>query len=254
MIGTAVLTGGTTGIGRVLAERLGAVTGRLIVHGPQPSPNLGFRHPDLYYVQADYAALSSLSGAATSIQTLAPKIDLLINNAAAPGAPDRRVTVDGHERTLQVNAIAPARLTGLLRPALHPGARIVNVGSGSHGLAAFDFADLELKHGYDPVAAYARSKLALIAWSLHLAELLQPAGIDVVTVDPGLNRTPLSSAMAGHIGGPPSNGAARVFYAATTDVPTGSYLVDDQITRPSAEARNADNQRRISSFLTEDVQ
>ncbi len=248
-IGTAVLTGATTGIGKVLAERLSGITGRLVLHGPQPEAGLTIRHPDLHYVQADYAELDNVRRAATRILALAPTIDVLINNAAAPGAPTRTVTADGHERTLQINAIAPSLLTTLLRPALRTGARIVNVGSAAHGLGHFDPADLELRHGYDPVGAYARSKLALVAWSLHLADVLRPAGIDVVTVDPGLNQTPLSSAMAGHIGGPPSNGAARILYAATARVPTGSYLVEDRAGSPSADAADPDNQRRIAALL-----
>jgi xanthine/CO dehydrogenase XdhC/CoxF family maturation factor len=45
------------------------------------------------------------------------------------------------------------------------------------------------------------------------------------------------------------NGAARVLYGVTADVPTGSYLVDDRITLPSADATDPGNQHRIASLL-----
>jgi NAD(P)-dependent dehydrogenase (short-subunit alcohol dehydrogenase family) len=256
--GTVVLTGATSGIGEATARRLAAVSDVLVLLGPQREQDVaavlagirGSGGARVAYVQADFTRLAEVAGAARAIGAVAPAIDLLINDAGVPGAPERILTADGFERTLQVNALAPALLTRLLVPALADGARIVNVGSSAHRVETFHLDDPDLDHGYSPVAAYARAKLAMVTWSALLA--LEEAGTthDVVALCPGLNDTPLSAAMMGRIGGPPSVGAAHVLVAATADVPSGSYLEDDRVVEPSAEVRDPANRSRLARLYT----
>jgi NAD(P)-dependent dehydrogenase (short-subunit alcohol dehydrogenase family) len=220
---TVVLTGATSGIGAVAAERLTSSVGTLVTHGLDGRAD----------VSADFTALAAVRVAADAILARTDRIDVLINNAGVPGLPQRTLTVDGYERTLQVNYLAMVALTACLRPALGPDSRVVNVGSGTHRWETLDLEDLGLERGYEATRAYARSKLAVMAYSQWLSRER-----DVITVCPGVNRTALIEAMYGPIGEPPSYGAAHLVHAAEADVPTGTYLHEGQIEIPSDEARD----------------
>lgn len=255
--GTVVLTGATSGIGEATARAIVGMCDRLIVQGPEnPSAIASLLHDlrasdvaAVEYVSCDFTRLHDVAAAAGRIRDLAPDgIDLLINDAGVPGAPTRLLTEDGFERTLQVNALAPALLTRLLVPALTERARIVNVGSSAHRVEHFRFDDIDLDHDYSPIAAYARAKLAMVTWSSLLAEEESGTAITVVALCPGLNDTPLSAAMMGHIGGPPSAGAERVIHAAVADVNSGSYLEDDRLATPSSEALSPLNRRKLTEL------
>lgn len=255
--GTVVLTGATSGIGRATALRLASMATTLIILGVESE---GAAAPvierirragdaEVRYIAADFTHLSEVAEAAQQILSMVTSIDLLINDAGVPGAPERIVTSDGFERTLQVNALAAALFTRFLVPALADGARIVNVGSSAHRVERFDFDDVDLARGYSPIAAYARAKLAMVTWSSLLAQ--EEAATTVVALCPGLNDTPLSAAMTGGTGGPPANGAARVLFAASARVPSGSYLENDRVVAPSAEVLEPANRARLSALFRE---
>lgn len=252
--GTVVLTGATSGIGEATALRLTTMAHTLILLGVEPEQGVKpvierIRRAgtaEVHYVSADFTRLQEVVDAATQTKAVAGSIDLLINDAGVPGASTRILTADGFERTLQVNALAPALFTRLLIPSLAEGARIVNVGSSAHRIEHFDFADIDLDHGYSPIAAYARAKLAMVTWSSLLAEEEAGTNTTVVALCPGLNDTPLSAAMTGGTGGPPSHGAARVLFAASADVPSGSYLEDDRMVTPSREALDASHREQLT--------
>ena len=252
--GTVVLTGATSGIGEATALRLSAMARTLIILGVESEQDAAdvidriraAGPADVEYVSADFTRLSEVVEAARRIRSFVKSIDLLINDAGVPGARARVITPDGFERTLQVNALAPALFTRLLVPSLADGARIVNVGSSAHRIERFDFTDVDLDHDYSPIAAYARAKLAMVTWSSLLAEEEASTGTTVVALCPGLNDTPLSAAMTGGTGGPPSHGAARVLFAASADVPSGSYLENDQVVTPSREVLDLRNRQHLA--------
>lgn len=257
--GTVVLTGATSGIGEATARRLAGMADDLIVQGPQPEAEVGevlagiraSGSAHVRYLSVDFTSLTAVAEAARALRGMVSTIDLLINDAGVPGAPERLVTVDGFERTLQVNALAPALFTRLLAPSLATGARIVNVGSSAHRVADLDFSDPDLVRAYLPVTAYARAKLAMVTWSSLLAKEFGSEPVTVVSLCPGLNDTPLSAAMAGRIGGPPTAGAERVLFAATAAAPSGSYLEDDQVVPTSTESRDPDNRRQLAELYRE---
>lgn len=257
--GTVVLTGATSGIGEATALRLASMATTLIalgVESEQDAARLLERirragSAAVHYISADFTHLADVVKAAERVGTLAPSIDLLINDAGVPGAPERIVTPDGFERTLQVNALAPALFTRLLVPRLAEGARIVNVGSSAHRVEHFDFDDIDLEHDYTPITAYARAKLAMVTWSSLLAEEQATSSHDVVALCPGLNDTPLSAAMMGHIGGPASHGAELVLAASTAAVPSGSYFETGQVVSPSADSLDPGNRARLTAVFRE---
>jgi NAD(P)-dependent dehydrogenase (short-subunit alcohol dehydrogenase family) len=61
----------------------------------------------------------------------------------------------------------------------------VNVSSDTYRIASLDFADLQLERGYSFMRAYARSKLAIVLFTLELARRLEGSGVTVNAVDPG---------------------------------------------------------------------
>ncbi|MFO0601394.1 MAG: SDR family NAD(P)-dependent oxidoreductase [Myxococcaceae bacterium] len=109
-------------------------------------------------------------------------------------SPARRLTVDGVEETLAVNALAPFLLTHELLPRLGGGAgvpRVVVVSSrlhlpGSRGPSVnYDFDDPNLERGYEPNRAYKNSKLAVLWFDAELARRLPPPRLTAHGVCPG---------------------------------------------------------------------
>lgn len=257
--GTVVLTGATSGIGEATALRLAGLASTLILLGPETEAGasqvlMSVRAAGparVHYVSADFTRCGDVVAAARQIKELGLTIDLLINNAGVPGAPVRTLTPDGFERTLQVNALAPALLTRLLASALARRARIVNVGSSAHRFAHFALDDPDIERDYTPTTAYCRAKLAMVTWSSLLAGEFAGTDVNVVALCPGLTSTQLSAAMAGPIGSPPSDGARRVLGAAVADIPSGSYLENHEVVPPSPDVRDPANRAALTRLYLE---
>jgi NAD(P)-dependent dehydrogenase (short-subunit alcohol dehydrogenase family) len=126
----------------------------------------------VFYDACDSTRLTEVDRAVSVIVGLDTQIDVLINNAATPGAPSWSMTVDGNERTLQVNLLAPALLTDGLLSLVRRGGRIVNVASAAHRFADLDLNDPDFSCGYEQVGVYQRSKSGVVTWSLSLATQL----------------------------------------------------------------------------------
>ncbi|MGH1564226.1 SDR family NAD(P)-dependent oxidoreductase [Mumia sp. DW29H23] len=244
---TVVVTGATSGIGLETARELAGMTRRLIVQGPESAAevdgvvrDLDGRKATVVYVPCDFMRLADVvEGARAMVAAADGQVDALINNAGVPGSPARRLTTDGHERTLQVNLLAMVLLTEQLLPALTRGSRVVNLASATHRMTRLDLADLELEHGYDPVRAYARSKLAIILYTRWLAARVAPRRILPVCLSPGVISTSLLHAMFGTGGASLRHGARNVLAALTDEAQGGDYFDDGQLVAPSPEASDA---------------
>ncbi|GAA2005098.1 SDR family NAD(P)-dependent oxidoreductase [Microbacterium ulmi] len=242
--GVMVLTGSTSGIGLETARRLAARTTRLVVHGVEGRSaaaaaieriSSGGR-AEIVYVPGDFSRLETVAETASAIATAAGgPIAVLVNNAAVPGSPARQVTGDGHERTLQIDYLAAVLLTERLRSSLTDGARIVNLASATHTMTTLDLHDIELEHGYTPVRAYARSKLAIIMYTLWLARHGGRTATPV-SLSPGVVNTRLLDAMFGPIGTTVEHGARNVLAALDAHADGGEYFDDGRLVVPSAEA------------------
>lgn len=192
---TIVITGATDGLGRALATHLAADPSiRLILHG-RSRHRLDALHAELTAlparidtVLADLSELAQVRRLAEQISSLTDHISVLVNNAGiGAGEPDgttRQLTVDGNELRFAVNYLAPFALTQRLLPLLDAGApaRIINV--ASIGQSPIDFDDLTLRHGYSGQRAYGQSKLALITYSITLAQTLDPSRVTVNSLHP----------------------------------------------------------------------
>jgi NAD(P)-dependent dehydrogenase (short-subunit alcohol dehydrogenase family) len=142
-------------------------------------------------VVADLASLADVRRLATEIDARYSRLDVLINNAGL-ATRRRELTVDGYERQLAVNHLAPFLLTHLLLPKLKASApaRIVNVASNAHHRAAFAIDDLNWeRRPYQPLGAYGATKLANIMFTRELARRLEGSRVSANCLHPGVVAT-----------------------------------------------------------------
>ncbi|SIQ78998.1 SDR family NAD(P)-dependent oxidoreductase [Micromonospora avicenniae] len=242
---TVVLTGATSGIGAAAAQLLAGSARRLIVHGPEPASAVrplldrlrSAGQAEVVYVPADFDRLDDVVALADHVTGTTDQVDVLINNAGRPGAPQRRCSSDGYEATLQTNYLAAVLLTERLLPLVPGTGRVVHVASATHLSTTFDLDDPQLRRRYEPTTAYARSKLALVAHAVREAAHIRPG---IVSVHPGVVATSLLHAMFAVRGEPASRGGENVVAAALrADVPSGAYLDERQVAEPAGQVRDA---------------
>jgi NAD(P)-dependent dehydrogenase (short-subunit alcohol dehydrogenase family) len=172
-------------------------------------------------------------------------LDLLVNNAGVMATPLRR-TADGFELQLGTNHLGHFALAGLLLEHLRD-ARVVTVASGAHRMGKIDFDDLQSERGYQRWRAYGQSKLANLLFAFELQRRADAAGFPLTSVaaHPGYSATNLQLAgpamegsfvrgVIGRVGNvllaqSDERGAWNTLYAATEDLPGGTYVGPDGI-------------------------
>ncbi len=194
---TIVLTGASSGIGAVAADRLAANGAELAVVGrnPERTRAIAERVGGTAFI-ADFDRLDDVRGLADALLDRYDRIDVLANNAG--GLHSRReLTVDGHERTIQSNHLAPFLLTNLLLPRLlstaqdlgdgENGPRVVSTASLANlfGRVRLDDLDWEKRAWAGGWRAYGTSKLVTILFIRELAERLTGTGVDAYSFHPG---------------------------------------------------------------------
>ncbi len=203
---TALITGSTDGVGRMVAERLGADGWRILVHGrdcgrgAQVVAAIKKSGGAAEFLQADLSSLAEVRRLADAVQKATKRLHLLINNAGiGSGGPQgtREMSADGYELRFAVNYLSGFLLTNLLMPLLKNSApaRIVNV--ASLGQQAIDFDDVMLKNDYNGMRAYRQSKLAQILFTVGLAPEVKGSGVTVNALHPATFMDPLLSSAAG---------------------------------------------------------
>jgi NAD(P)-dependent dehydrogenase (short-subunit alcohol dehydrogenase family) len=261
---TALVTGGTSGIGRETAlglAKLGAavtIVGRGHDRGVEAVEAIqcASGNPDVELLTADLSSLDDVRSLAERFAARHGRLDLLVNNAAGLYG-ERWETADGVEGTLAMTHLSPALLTHLLLPLLRASApaRIVNVSSGAHRWARVRWDDLQSARGYRGLDVYARAKLLNLLWTGELARRVRGTGITVVSADPGTAWTGMAAGMAPGVVPAPlralfplvrrvqrgrtAEAAARSSIVAATsrDVLSGAYL--DPRGRPVEVSRRA---------------
>jgi len=191
---TALVTGATDGLGKVLARDLAARGATVLLHGRSETRldsavreiRAGTGSERLRSYRADFSSLDEVRRLADRVEQDNKRLDLLINNAGIgfgrPGS-GREVSADGYELTFAVNYLAPFLLTNQLLALLRRSApaRVVNVASA--GQVPIDFDDVMLEQNYDGPLAYRQSKLAQVMFTFDLAERLHAEGEQGVTVN-----------------------------------------------------------------------
>lgn len=216
-----VITGGTSGIGQVAAEKLAGMGARIVLvardkaRGEAALDQLRERAPGLAHSihYADLSRLAQMKQVAAEIAAAEPHVDVLINNAGVMFN-SRRVTEDGLELTFATNHMAYFVLTHGLRQRLLASApaRVVSTASDAHEGATLDFDDLQSENGYhlglkewlrvggaSGFKVYARSKLANILFTHELARRLAGTGVTANCLHPGFVATRFGNNSGGFV-------------------------------------------------------
>jgi NAD(P)-dependent dehydrogenase (short-subunit alcohol dehydrogenase family) len=259
---TALITGSTDGVGRVVAIRLGEAGVRVLVHGRdqdrgnQVVADITQLGGAAEFLAADLASLAEVRRLGETVRQRTERLGILINNAGLGTAGTARHTsVDGHELRFAVNYLAGFLLTDLLLPLLRQSApaRIVNVASA--GQQPIDFADVMLTRGYSGVRAYCQSKLAQIMFTIDLAEALADTGVTVNALHPA---TYMDTAMVRRAGVMPTSsveeGAEAILKLAVSPAVegrSGRYFSGLREARADRQAYDAAARRRLRSLSQE---
>jgi NAD(P)-dependent dehydrogenase (short-subunit alcohol dehydrogenase family) len=236
---TVVVTGANSGLGRATAAALAQAGAHVVLavrdteRGQRAAAGMAgsteVRSLDL----ADLASVRAFA------QAWEGSLDVLVNNAGVMAVPRGR-TVDGFETQLGTNHLGHFALTNLL--LRHVADRVVTVSSAAHRHGRIDLDDLNWEHRrYRRWAAYGQSKLANLLFTLDLDRRLVGAGSPVraLAAHPGYAATNLqlrtgsilqTSLMAVTnrlFAQSDAMGALPTLYAATQDLPGGSYVGPD---------------------------
>jgi NAD(P)-dependent dehydrogenase (short-subunit alcohol dehydrogenase family) len=190
---TALVTGGTGGIGYETARGLAALGATVIIVGRNASRGAvalekirkQTGNTTGSFVQADLSSLDEIRRLAAHVATHYPKLQVLVNNVGARYV-QREETIDGLEATFATTHLSAFLLTNLLLPLLETNApaRIVNVSSLTHRSAHINFDDIQYQQNYNDLQAYAQAKLANLLTSYELARRLDGTQIHVNVADP----------------------------------------------------------------------
>ncbi|MFF4415829.1 SDR family NAD(P)-dependent oxidoreductase [Streptosporangium sp. NPDC001559] len=190
---TALVTGGSRGIGRAVAVRLAAEGALVAVHyggddaaARETVARIEKEGGRAFAVQARFGEPGAIDRLFEGLtEGLAGRgLDILVNNAGiGSGNPISQVTPEEFERLLAVNVSTPFFVIQRALPLLNDGGRIVNMGSTASRIA------VSMQIGYTV------SKAAIEAMAPSLANELGRRGITVNTVAPGVVRTDMT---AGH--------------------------------------------------------
>ena len=185
---TALVTGGSKGLGFALARRLVSAGWKVVivardaagvdraVAALRDAARAGGAAHGLAADVADKDAVHAIAGAAAAL--IGP-IDLLVHNASTLGPTPLRLLLDTDcedlERALAVNLVGPFRLTKVIagNMALRRRGTIVHISSDA------------AVNAYPRWGAYGASKAAQDHLSRILAAELADTGVRVVTIDPG---------------------------------------------------------------------
>jgi NAD(P)-dependent dehydrogenase (short-subunit alcohol dehydrogenase family) len=262
-----VVTGATSGIGEVAADRLAQKGARIVfVARDRERGEAARKHFRAIAGQSDhtvhYADLTKLADqkrVAKEIADSEPQIDVLINNAGAMFG-SRQVTEDGLEKTFALNHMSYFTVTNILLDRLKatPGARIVSTASGAHVGNKLNFDDLQSEKSYSPFAVYGRSKLMNILFTRELTKRLAGTGVTANCLHPGFVGTRFGDESGGlmswviklgkNFALTPEQGAETIIYLASSDDvagKSGGYYEKKQFTAPSRAAQSDADAKRL---------
>jgi NAD(P)-dependent dehydrogenase (short-subunit alcohol dehydrogenase family) len=262
---TVVITGATSGIGEVAADRLAQKGARIVFvardreRGQEALKHFqaiaGHDNHAVHY--ADLLLVSEQKRVAELIAASEPQIDVLVNNAGALFNA-RQVTSEGLEKTFALNHMSYFTMTNVLLPKLNAGARIVCTASDAHKGNKLNFDDLQSEKSYSGFGVYGRSKLMNILFTRELAKRLDGTGIAANCLHPGFVATRFGDQSGGFMSGligvaknfalTPEQGAQTIIYLASSpDVEgqSGGYYVKSKRTAPTREAQNDADAKRL---------
>lgn len=189
---TALVTGGTSGIGKATAFALGrrgarvVISGRDASRGAQVVETIRKGGGTAEFVPADLRDADSARDLVRRTLSIVPQVDILINNAAIfPFGATAEITEETFDNVFNVNVKVPFVLVGELAP------KMAQRGSG----AIVNVSSMVSEFGMQGLALYGASKAALDLLTKAWAGEFGPRGVRVNAVSPGPTRTEGTVAM-----------------------------------------------------------
>lgn len=192
---TALVTGGTSGIGYYTALALAHLGAVVYITGRDPSRGRNAQSQirkavesgKVHFICADASTVGGNQDLARRIFAETDQLSILVNNVGGLYN-DRWETEDGYEATLAMNFVGPFALTEAVLPLVRQSApaRIVNVTSAGFTMWKGDlFVDFQSCESFSGVDAYNRSKYLNLLWTFALARRLEGSGIVANALHPG---------------------------------------------------------------------
>ena len=187
--GTVLVTGANRGLGLEFAKQLQEKGYKVIGTARNPAAATELKATGARVEQLDVASQPSVEALAKALQGV--PIDILINNAGMANRADSSLDTldfDAMERTFQVNALGPLRVTQALLSNLQAGQgkTIINITSR--------LGSIELSAG--GLYSYRTSKTALNQINKIVSVELAPQGFTSVVMHPGWVQTDMGGAEA----------------------------------------------------------
>jgi NAD(P)-dependent dehydrogenase (short-subunit alcohol dehydrogenase family) len=190
----AIVTGGTSGIGRAVAIQLAAagaeviVVGRDRTRGQEVVDTIEAEGGTASFIAADLDDLDSVR----SLAEQAGDVDILVNNAGIFSfAPTHEIGPESFDSTFSTNVRAPFFLTAAIAPSM---------AERGHG-AIVNVATMAAHFGLPGASAYGASKAAIVSLTQTWAAEYGPQGVRVNAVSAGPTRTEGTAGMREELGG-----------------------------------------------------
>mgnify|MGYP003577548459 CR=1 FL=1 len=176
----ALVTGGTKGAGKAIAERLSQAGATVIITARNAPERLDTK---LHFIPADLSKADGAQQVVNEILLTYGRLDILVNNLGSSETPAGGFSVltdEAWESTLQANLLAPVRLDRGFLPQMiaQQSGVIIHIASIQGTLPL-----------YDSTLPYAAAKAGLINYSKGLSNEVASKGVRVLTVSPGWIRT-----------------------------------------------------------------
>lgn len=211
---SALVTGGTSGIGHATATLLRDSGARVTITGTRAGAE--DYDVDLSGLRYRQLALTDTDGIAALADSFT-NLDILINNAGAnfPGGLDES-TPEGFTESVAVNLLAPFRLTerlhGALRASEAPG-----------GASVIMLASMAAIRSVPVVPGYGSAKAGVLALTRNLAVKWAADGIRINAVVPGVVATRMTA---------PMDYVPEIKQEQVDHIPVGRFATPDEIASP----------------------
>lgn len=263
----ALLTGATSGFGRVIALHLLKCDYKLVFFARSKAKSNAFIEElkkeipncEVDAVLCDLASFASMKIACENVVSKYSNINLLILNAGMWNF-EFKETEDKIEETLQVNLLAPIYLLRKLHSLIPTdgNSKVIFTASGLHQ-GTLQFNDLEFRAAFSGFKSYRQSKLGVILMTRLLAKSSDYAGISMYCVHPGVVRTALgknanwfSRAIFWLIGKSAEKGArthVHLIDTPTEKLTSGEYYANSKVIATSKEANDLNEAKQLNGVI-----